>query len=89
MGATAVSTIANREIGVWKGIMHTHPTNVSFSGLGVYYQNGGTSFGLVERDVNQSMVHGVSNYLVLPNHTAQRFNYEAWMRAAMSDHSGE
>lgn len=59
-------------------LLHTHPGNVSFSGLGVYGHRGGYRNLYPSSDAQQSVLHKVNSYLATPDGLLRKLNYERW-----------
>lgn len=79
-GTNGVSTLAYDGMFTWKGIMHTHSGNRSFSGLGVYGQQG-RYYGLyTSSDAQQAVSHGVNNYLSTADGKTFKLDFERMSR---------
>lgn len=88
-GAGGVSTLPYDGMFTWKGILHTHPTNNAFSGLGVYGYKGRYHNLYIDSDAQQAVQHEVNNYLATPDGSLQKLDYERWNRDVKSNGGSE
>ena len=87
-GSRSVSVIRYTGNGLWRAILHTHPTLDSFSGTGHYMEGGRGRTAISNDDISMSRLHSTNGYVVKDDGTVKFFNYSGWRAAGAQGKPG-